>query len=573
MFKRIRMKIFFALLLTTALPLAITSGIILYQVDRQIDKDQQFAGNRIKQDLKGQIEDFSVSLSETAYQIYSNPDLIESIALGKEFLSDSRTYDTYRDIQEFFLSVYNQSRVKNILGMYLIRLNEEETLGNFFPSVYPRLEPTYLRSLHEEMSANGQQPLMKVTYRSPYHEPVFQFMYPVRYRGEPVGLLVIDIQEQAFRRLVETYNTFYHGQIYLLDTNGTIVYGTDSAKTGEKFETGLRDGRTVSIQTDVKHALWTLDYEYQIDPEQIFYRRIAFIVIAAAGLLALGISLALSFSITKPIIHMHRNMARINIGDYDARVDVRTKDEIGYLGNQFNRMAETVQQLIEHDLKLRLINQETQIKALQAQISPHFLFNTLQMMAGIAEVNRVPDLKLICQALSNMYRYNMNIQNEWVKMRDEVMHIRNYLVIINKRFPNTIKFRLDMDPGATDFMIPKLILQPIVENAVEHGLIPSPGNRKLLKISVRIRPSEPCMYLSVLDNGTGLDESEMDAIDHLLRHGRMVEDKEEGSIGLYNVHSRIRLICGEDYGIQIKSRKGRGTCVVYRLPIGKEELR
>lgn len=569
MFRSIRMKIFLAMVLTTALPLAITSGIILYQVDQQIDKDRQFADNRIKQDLKGKIEEFSISLHETAYQIYSNPNLIESIALDKEFLSDSRTYDTYRDIREYFLSVYNQSRVKNIVGMYLVRLNEEKTLGNFFPTLYPRLDASYLSSLQEESAGNGYKPLMKISYRNPYQEPVFQFLYPVRYRGNPAGLLVIDIQEKAFRQLVESYNTFYHGQVSLLDSNGTIVYATDASQIGQSFGSVHTGKQTVSIRTKLSRDSWTLDYAFQIDPHQIFYRNFAIIVIAVAGLLALGISLALSFSMTKPIIQMHRNMARINIGDFSARVETRTKDEIGYLGNQFNRMAETIQQLIEHDLKLRLMNQESQIKALQAQISPHFLFNTLQMMAGIAEVNRAPDMKLICQALSNMYRYNMNIQNEWVDMRDEVMHIRNYLVIINKRFPKLIKFRLDVDDGAMDCRIPKLILQPIVENAVEHGLTPSSVARKLLKLSVRIRPSEQCMYISVLDNGVGLDETELVPIEDLLRNGNRLDGREESSIGLYNVHSRIRLICGEDYGIQIKSRKGRGTWVIYRLPIGR----
>ncbi|WP_239613529.1 sensor histidine kinase [Cohnella mopanensis] len=556
-----------AMLLTTALPLAITSGIIWYQVNQQIEKDRSYADNRIKQDLKGQIDQFALSLNETAYQIYSNPDLIESIARNKQFLTDSRTYDTRRDIQEFFLSVYNQSRFKNIMGMYLFRLDEESSLGNFFPHRFPRMNADYFRSLQSEVENNNHKPLIKVRTQSVYDEPIVQFLYPVRYRGNPTGLLVIDIQEQSFRGLVESYNTFYQGQVILTDANGDTIYATNSDSVGDKFAADELKKRTVAIQTPLEHSSMTLNYLYDIGPEQIFYRNLAIMMIAAAGLLALLFSIWLSYSITKPIIQMHRKMARIQIGDYDARVEVRTSDEIGYLGMQFNRMAETIQQLIEHDLKLRFMNQETQIKALQAQISPHFLFNTLQMMAGIAEMNKVPDLKLICQSLGNMYRYNMNIQNEWVSLRDEIMHIRNYLVIINKRFPESIRFRLDIEPGAYDMYIPKLILQPIVENAVEHGLIPNHRNRKLLKISARMRRDDDCMYLYVLDNGIGLSEFETRAIEKLLRNGHLTEGEEESPIGLYNVHSRISLICGEGYGIKLRSRKGRGTCIVYRLPL------
>ncbi|WP_187434143.1 sensor histidine kinase [Paenibacillus methanolicus] len=568
--KRIRMKIFLAMLLTTALPLAITASIILYQVDQQIDRDQQFAENRITRDLKGKIEEFSVTLSETAYQIYSNPDLIESIALGKEFLTDSRTYDTHRDIHEFFLNVYNQSRVKNILGMYLLRLGQTDLLGNFFPNIYPHFDASDLTALQRDIKRQDYAPSLKVIYSSPYREPIAQFLYTVRYRGEPAGLLVIDLSEKTFREMTESYNTFYRGQISILKPDHTIVYGTEPTRTGQPF-TRQNGAYRVSIQTELASSSWMLNYTYEIHPEQLFYQRIAFVMIAVAFLLAVVFSLWLSFNITKPIIQMHRQMIRIQIGDYSGRVEVKTKDEIGFLGNQFNAMTERMEQLIEHDLKLRLVNQETQIKALQAQISPHFLFNTLQMMAGIAEVNRVPELKLICQSLSHMYRYNMNIENEWVNLRDEVMHIRNYLVIINKRFPGVIRVRFDLDPGTMEARIPKLILQPIVENAVEHGLIPHLGERKLIKITARISPSEHCLYLSVIDNGVGLDEKELDAIRKMLYHDRRSGDKEKGSIGLHNVHSRIRLICGDEYGFQLKSRKGRGSWVIYRLPLRKEE--
>lgn len=571
MFKRIRMKIFIAMILTTALPLSITSGIILYQVSQDVQKDIEFARSRINQDLKGRIGEFSHALNETAYQIYSNPDLIESIALKKEFLTDSRTYDTVRDIREFFLTVYNQSPEKDILGMYLIRSNEY-VLGNFFPKLYPDMDASYFRSLLQESKRAGDKPKTLIRYRSLYNEPIIQFLYPVRYLGNPTGLLVIDLREQGFRQLVESYNSFYDGQIVITDSSGDTIYHTDSTQAGAKYVSKPIDSRTNAIETELGSSGWRLHYTFDINPKQILYRNIAILIIVITGLLAVTISFLLSYSMTKPIIHMHRKMGRIQIGDYDARVEVSTSDEIGFLGNQFNRMAETIQQMIEHDLKLRLMNQESQIKALQAQISPHFLFNTLQMMSGIAEVNNVPDLKLICMSLSSMYRYNMNIQNERVRIRDEIMHIRNYLVIINKRFPGHIRIQIQIEPEAADMHIPKLILQPIVENAVEHGLIPSPGERKLLKLTARVDREEGRLYLYVLDNGSGMGELEQRAIADILEREQPLAGEEDSPIGLFNVHSRIRLICGEGYGIRIRSKKGKGTCVIFRLPWREETL-
>ncbi|PWW07249.1 sensor histidine kinase YesM [Paenibacillus cellulosilyticus] len=572
MFKRIRMKIFLALMLTTALPLAITSGIILYQVSQDMKKDTDFARSRVELDLKQRINEYSLALNETAYQIYSNSDLIESIALKKEFLSDSRTYDSVRDIHEYFLSVYNQSRVKDILGMYLIR-SDEEVLGNFFPKLYPDMDTAYYRSLLLLSKQAGDKPKTLIRYTSLYNEPIIQYLYPVRYRGKPSGLLVIDMKEQSFRNLVEAYNNLYKGEFVVTDASGYAVYHTDPEKTGVKYDiqTGVRSNKQVA--TDLGDSDWKLSYSFERNPQQMLYRNVAILTIIGTAILAIAISLWLSYSMTKPIIHMHRKMVRIQIGDYDARVDVMTSDEIGYLGHQFNRMAEKIQQLIEHDLKLQLTNQETQIKALQAQISPHFLFNTLQMMAGIAEVKNVPDLKLICRSLSNMYRYNMNIQNEWVPVRDEIMHIRNYLVIINKRFQGNIHTRIIVSPEIATIPIPKLILQPIVENAVEHGLIPCHNERQLLKLSARIDRDEGALYIYVLDNGVGMGELEKRGLSDLLGPQSQLQlqqpaqsDRKESSIGLVNVHSRIRLICGEDYGISIRSKKGTGTCVIFRLP-------
>jgi two-component system sensor histidine kinase YesM len=558
-------------MLTPALPLAITSGIIYYQVSQDMKKDTDFARSRIELDLKQRINEYSSALNETAYQIYSNSDLIESIALKQEFLSDSRTYDTVRDIHEYFLSVYNQSRVKDILGMYLIR-SDEEVLGNFFPKLYPDMDTSYYRSLLLLSKQAGDKPKTLIRYTSLYNEPIIQYLYPVRYLGKPSGLLVIDMQEQGFRNLVEAYNNLYKGEFVITDAAGYAVYDTDPEKVGKKYDLQASGQTPNRITTELGVSDWKLAYTFDRNPQQMLYRNVAILTIIGTAILAIVISLWLSYNMTKPIIHMHRKMVRIQIGDYDARVDVMTGDEIGYLGHQFNRMAEQIQQLIEHDLKLQLTNQETQIKALQAQISPHFLFNTLQMMAGIAEVKNVPDLKLICRSLSNMYRYNMNIQNEWVSVRDEIMHIRNYLVIINKRFQGNIHTRIVVSPEIANIQIPKLILQPIVENAVEHGLIPSDNERQLLKLSARIDRNEGSLYIYVLDNGVGMGELEKRSLSDLLdpqSPSQLIQqqtDRKESSIGLVNVHSRIRLICGEDYGISIRSKKGTGTCVIFRLP-------
>ena len=227
------------------------------------------------------------------------------------------------------------------------------------------------------------------------------------------------------------------------------------------------------IRLNLSKHDWKLLYVYTVNPSLILFRDVAIAVIIIAIVLMVAFSLSLSFGITKPIILLHRNMARIQLGDYTARTEVLSQDEIGFLGNQFNQMAEQIEYLIDHDLKLQLVNKEVQIQALQAQISPHFLHNTLQTMSNIAVIHNAPEVKIICKSLSNMYRYNMNIDEEWVLLKDEIRHIRNYLYIINKRYPEILKIHLRVDSEMQQLKVPKLILQPIIENAIDHGLIPS----------------------------------------------------------------------------------------------------
>lgn len=564
--KRIQMKIFLAMLLSVALPLAITSGIILFQVSQTIKDDREFARIRVEEDLKDRIDEYARNLNETAYQIYSNPDLIRSIALKEEFLSDSRTYDTVKDIREFFLSVYNQSRLTDILGMYLIR-NDGEELGSFYPKLYPHLEPEYVNSLLKTSHIKEDQPTTILRYESIYKEPIIQYLFPVRSLGSPVGLLVIDIKEQNFRNLVERYNGFYKGQIAITDKEGVISYNTIPSLTGTVYNHKSLKNHVFSLSVPLENNHLTLRYTYEIDPKLLWYRTLAFLAVGISVLLALIISFILSFDITKPIVNMHRKMTRIQIGDYDARVDVQTQDEIGFLGNQFNRMAETIQQMIEHDLRLRLMNQESQIMALQAQISPHFLFNTLQMMSGIADVNRVPDLKLICQSLSNMYRYNMSLASEWVTVKEETMHVRNYLVIIGKRYSGRIFSRLEIAPEIRNYLIPKLILQPLVENAVEHGINPSTNSKGLIRISGNANKETGILHLYVADNGVGMTDEGLATVNQLLKGNDTQDRASRSSIGLHNVNKRIGLICGETFGVSIISRTAEGTMVICKLPL------
>ncbi len=561
--KRIRMKILIAMLLTTGIPITILAGIILYQVSQTIRNDAEQAQSRIAQDMKSQIEDYNQDLYDTAYRVYYNFDLLESLRRGADYQPDnSRNYDALRDTRDLFWGMYYNSKLKDILGIYLVN-SKGESAGSFFsyiPVSFSGLDPKYLNSLMDTMEQSGEQgPLLVYHGQSFYEQPIYQYLHPLNYRGERVGLLVIDIRGTSLQQRIEKYNTYYKGQVILTNASQVIVYHTDVNQINAKLEDSSLAPGSKLVTTDFEKLGWKLLYTYMINPSLLFFRNVAIAVIILAFILMIGFSLALSFGITKPIVLLHRNMARIQLGDYTARTDVLTQDEIGFLGNQFNQMAEQIEQLIDHDLKLQLVNKEVQIKALQAQISPHFLHNTLQTMSSIAMIQNAPDVKIICQCLSNMYRYNMNIEEEWVTLREEIRHIRNYLYIINKRYPEILRINIRLEEAMQTLYVPKLILQPIIENAIDHGLIPSRKSKKILKVYVRQDRNENKLRIYIVDNGAGMPPSVKDLL-----------NKTSHSIGLHNVQTRLKLLCGKDFGLRLLSKEGKGTIVVIELPLREE---
>ncbi len=202
---------------------------------------------------------------------------------------------------------------------------------------------------------------------------------------------------------------------------------------------------------------------------------------------------------------------------------------------------------------------EAKYYALQAQINPHFLFNTLGTMAGIADVQDCGLVKNMCEALSDIFRYNImgNIDKQFVRLEEEISHIKNYMYIVNIRRGGDIQLDIHVEEKYLDQQIPKLSLQPLVENSVEHGMKNKRGEKF---ISISAWQEENCFYLETADNGTGFEE------------GAVLEYKKEEkhlSIGLKNIEDRIRYLYGQEYGLEI-SRTDM-TRVLLKLPVSVEE--
>lgn len=282
---------------------------------------------------------------------------------------------------------------------------------------------------------------------------------------------------------------------------------------------------------------------------------------AAAIIISMVGSVLFSGAFSKPIIDLSAMMRNITIDNYkDGIIPQERKDEIGILHDSFGIMLDRNKRLIEQEYQSKIEKREAQIRALQAQINPHFMYNTLQVIGGMALKKHVPEVYRITTALSDIMRYSLSFSDEMVPLKEEIQYFQSYLLIQNERFGNRIRLDIKIPEELMDYLIPKLILQPLLENCLEHGLAAKSGEWQITLEGTLTEEGD--LKLIFEDNGVGITEDRLEQIRISLRNEAEKSLKSSSHIGLCNVNARIRLKYPEEkYGINIESIYGEGTKV------------
>jgi sensor histidine kinase YesM len=284
----------------------------------------------------------------------------------------------------------------------------------------------------------------------------------------------------------------------------------------------------------------------------------------AIGVIAVFISticsVLFSRAFSKPIIELSAMMRTITIDDFSDVIVKEREDEIGILHDSFGVMIDRNKRLIAQEYQSKIEKREAQLRALQAQINPHFMYNTLQVIGGMALKKDVPEVYKITTALGDIMRYSLNFSNEMVCLREEIQYFISYLTIQNERFGNRINLEINLEESLKEYLIPKLILQPLIENSLDHGLSNKSGEWRIILAGEMT--SDGDLLLTLSDNGVGIEQDRLLQIQDNLRFEAEKSIKSGSHIGLCNVNSRIKLKFAEDrYGISIKSNYGEGTMV------------
>ena len=348
------------------------------------------------------------------------------------------------------------------------------------------------------------------------------------------------------------------------DENGTVLYNRSNLEnirsdSADDLEESLSEisrecayATTKSEENDWTFYLYKSQNAISGSVRRLLLEEIP--LIAACGLIILFLGLSFSRLFTRKIEELTRNMDQVNHGSREVTVSSDSEDEVGILINSFRSMMDEINRLIDEVYVNKIALKEYELKALQAQINPHFLYNTLSMMNWMAIRSGQMQISKVTLALSTFYRTALSKGEDMVTVENCIRNMEAYLEIQLTMHDNNFTVEWETDPEIKNEKMPKLLLQPVVENAIEHGIDEKEEGDK--KISLSFKGVGDDVVITVRDNGMGMEQEKAETL---------VTYQAKG-YGLKNVNDRIRLLYGEEYGIQIFSTPGDGTNVVMRFP-------
>jgi two-component system, sensor histidine kinase YesM len=410
----------------------------------------------------------------------------------------------------------------------------------------------------------------------------------------PKGIIAFDLNASSLTKTWDAIQLEEGSFFLIVGKNGEIIYHPDSdflgsqiapnimkkvmKTTQNRFYETWNDKETFFYYDTSSYTGWTVMLAV---PNKTLFEPISIVrkTVFLSGILALVIALFLAQhfirKIVKPIRMIERTMKNVEKGDWELAPEVNGEDEISSLVRNYNKMVYRLSSLVEQVYKAELETQKGQLKlqmreiekqkvelqALQSQINPHFLYNTLGTINSYAVIKEMDEISEMTNALANMFRYSL--QNlEVVSIQDELSHVRDFLLIQEHRWQKNIPLLIEIEANLLHAKIVKLSLQPLVENAIEHGFQTITGESKI------IIKSEVCgdvLYLSVEDNGIGMNESRLMELRSLLDREQLHPMADQG-IGILNVTKRTKLLFGKEYGIEIFSESNKGTKVRMSVP-------
>jgi two-component system sensor histidine kinase YesM len=393
---------------------------------------------------------------------------------------------------------------------------------------------------------------------------------------KPLAYVEITVDDSFLSNLADIKET---GDLFLLlDTRGRLYYANDNIILNDKIPASLtgytnnqkngnfiyeiNDESYLAIYSRIDNTdfvLFNMIPTNRIDSAVVETRNISLIIAFAALIISLGLILLLIKTLLKPLGVLAEQMKIVGGGNFKVRIKVGGSAEISNLGTQFNSMISRVDELIEKNYVAELNEKMARLQALEAQINPHFLNNTLQAISAQAIMKKQRGISKMIEALASMLRYSIT-EGDSMLLSAEIKHVQSYLMLQKARFDERLDYNIKMDESLSDFLIPKISILTLVENSVNHGLEQSPER---ICINIDILLDKGYLVIKVVDDGCGMSPEKLTEIRRQLEY----ENGMTGSIGLKNLAGRLHILYNGMAKMEIDSTPGKGTVVILYIPL------
>ena len=585
--KKLRTKLFISYI-SISLIAVLAFGLITYMISIGIYKDEMFEKSAQITSLVGKSLDENFRGMETLTgMLYSKTDT--SLVPLTELLSKPQInfHEVKVNLDWELKKYYNEidSMRSDFLGLYLRGMNGY--IYDDFPfgedKKYSEADDWYNTTLIKEGSA-----VFWGTHRqfnSPTGRPVITLSKLLKEKKTEnfLAVILLDFDLKMVDKICKDINLGTDATLLISDQEYNIVYDSDGKLVMTKLDNRIaevlkqkKDGRSVIVMNHRDYLVafstselsgWNIISVIPVSRLITRWSFIGLLVLAVGAALVLILSSAsyqIARGISNPLNKLLVLMKRIEQGDFSVSAQSSSDDEIGQLNCGFSRMVKKISELIDREYKANVSQKEAELKALLAQINPHFLYNTLEQIGAFSLMRKVPEIDTITVALARMLRYSIKTRGNVVALRDEIKHVEDYFSIASFDMEDKIDLVFDIPDHCLDCGVLKLSLQPLVENAVVHGF---EKEGRSGRVHISAQETEGFLRIEIEDNGCGMDALRLDEINRSLRtpeEDLRVDDRQ--NIGIRNVNSRLVLFYGKEYGISIESLKNQGTKISVKVP-------
>lgn len=600
----------FLLLAATILPIATSMAISYNATTKSITEEAIAKNNRLLSLGKTNILNYMNNINQKSLAVYNAMNVPRSLYYILEHNMEDEVFpnditDVIRNrnlLKDHLYNIYQSVSGFHKVRLYVVKQNatyllwnDDIKVGQNGEAVPQTAQKAYIQPSHK--SHNYGLADLKLT---PGEEMVFTLHRPI-FRAPSEELLAelsIDVRLQVLEDLNRQLYDSGEESFYIVDADGQVVLASSKDEIGAAAKHDWF-GTILSSGQDSGH----FDWNGQSKGSMIFYDRIKTPYMdwylikqtpykhlysvadriarinTAVGIAFLAIvvlaTLFISIRFTKPLLRLIGYVNKIETGNLNVSIDIHSDDEIGLLARRFRSMMQTINHLILTEYRLEIANKTNELKALQAQVNPHFLYNALQSIGTVSLQHGDHKAYSLITSLGKMMRYNMNTMDSVVELSRELDYVQAYLDLQKQRFDTALHIRLSIDEQTRRILVPKMILQPLLENFFKHGFVQSAGEPSELILASSLNEQEGLLTIQVQDNGSGLSEERLQEIQLQLEKvtplGQAQGDGQEaGGIGLRNVLSRLRLHFDSSASMELHHVQPHGFSVTIHIPLTKE---